>query len=480
MELKKLGNAKWEIPKGTDPRMRVPVQVYGRKELVEMMKRDRTFKQAINVSALPGILNASMVMPDGHEGYGFPIGGVAAFDSEEGVVSPGGVGYDINCGVRLITTNLTYKEVKPKMQDIMNALFKNIPSGVGSKGKVRLTDSELEDALVHGVNWAVEKGFGWKEDLERMEENGCIAGADPSKVSNKAMKRGRPQLGTLGSGNHFIEVQRVGKIMDAEVAKKFGITSENQVCVMVHTGSRGFGHQVCHDSLGMMLEAARKYGIELPDPQLACAPLKSKEAEKYLGGMRCAINYAFVNRHMIMHWTRESFEQVFGKSAQELSMNLVYDVCHNIAKFERHSVNGEDRNVCVHRKGATRAFAAGRKELPGIYREIGQPVIIPGSMGTSSFILVGEEKGMQETWGSTCHGAGRTMSRKQAIRTFPGKQVKEKLDEKGVVFRATGREIISEEAPGAYKDVDNVVQSVQDAGISRIVAQVMPIGVAKG
>ena len=474
--MKKVSDAIWEIEK--EGKMRVPAHIFATEKMLSTMGKDRTFGQLKNVASLPGIVGNACLMPDGHEGYGFPIGGVAAFDMEEGVISPGGVGYDINCGVRLITTPLKVAEVKEKMRPLVDLLFKNVPSGVGSKGKLRVTDRELEEAITHGINWAIEKGYGWQEDKERTEENGHMEGADPSAVTDKAKKRGLPQFGTVGAGNHFIEIQEVSKIMLPDVAKKFGL-EEGSVAVMLHCGSRGFGHQVCDDSLREMLAASRKYGIELPDQELCCAPIKSPEAEKYIKGMKCAVNYAFCNRHIMMHWVRETFDEIFGKSTSE-QMKLVYDVCHNIAKFEEHEIDGQRKTVCVHRKGATRAFAAGRKEVPALYRDIGQPVIIPGSMGTASFVLVGKPGAMQNSFGSSCHGAGRAMSRSQAIHTWRGNAIRDELAGRGITVRSTESELLAEEAPGAYKDVDEVVASVQAAGISDIVAKMLPMGVVKG
>jgi len=477
-QLNQVSDGKWEIGKEAKAGMNVPVRVYGTKELVERMRRDRTFDQATNVACLPGIVDSSFVMPDGHEGYGFPIGGVAAFNFENGVVSPGGVGYDINCGLRLILTNLSEADIKPKINELIDKLFRNIPSGVGSKGKIKLSIRELDDAVRGGAKWAIEKGYGWEEDAQRQEENGCINGADPSKVSEKAKSRGAPQFGTLGAGNHFLEVQKVEKVMDAHTAKAFGL-EEGKIVVMLHCGSRGFGHQVCDDYIRVMLNASKKYNIKLPDPELCCAPLNSQEAEDYFGAMYSAVNYAFCNRQVMMHWIRGTFEDVFKKSADSLGMKLVYDVCHNIAKIEEHEVGDKRTKLCVHRKGATRAFPAGRQEIPSIYRNSGQPVIIPGSMGTASYILVGEESG-KECFYSTCHGAGRVMSRHEAIRTYPGSDVKRNLEGRGIYLRATGWDIISEEAPGAYKDINEVVRGVELAGISKIVAKMTPLGVAKG
>jgi tRNA-splicing ligase RtcB (3'-phosphate/5'-hydroxy nucleic acid ligase) len=423
-------------------------------------------------------VGSALLMPDGHEGYGFPIGGVAAFDMDAGVISPGGVGYDINCGVRLISTSLTAEEVRAKMRPLVDLLFKNVPSGVGSKGKLRVTERELDDAVTRGIDWAIDSGYGTRQDKERTEENGRIDGADPSAVSEKAKKRGLPQFGTVGAGNHFIEIQEVDKIMLPSVAEKFCMKEGNAV-VMLHCGSRGFGHQVCDDSLREMLAASRKYGIALPDPELCCAPVSSPEAQKYIKAMRCAVNYAFCNRHIMMHWVRESFDEVFGKGTSE-QMPLVYDVCHNIAKFEEHVVDGQKRTVCVHRKGATRAFAAGRSEIPLIYRDMGQPVIIPGSMGTASYLLVGKQGAMDKSFGSSCHGAGRAMSRSQAIHTWKGNAIQTELADRGIMVKSTESELLAEEAPGAYKDVDEVVLSVQQAGITDIVARLRPMGVVKG
>ncbi|RLG19558.1 RNA-splicing ligase RtcB [Candidatus Micrarchaeota archaeon] len=476
-EPKKIGEAKWQIKKQGN--MRVPAVIYANDRLIEKVKTDRTLKQLTNVATMRGILNAAYVMPDAHEGYGFPIGGVAAFDLEQGVISPGGVGYDINCGVRLIRTDLKAEEIKPKMNELMNALFANVPSGVGSKGRLRLEKNELEEALVDGAGWVVKQGYGWSDDTEHMEEYGKMPGARPEFVSDKAMKRGKPQFGTLGAGNHFLEVQRVEKIIEEETAKAFGLY-EGQAVIMLHCGSRGFGHQVCSDYLRVMMDAVRKYKIDLPDRELACTPLNSKEAEQYIGAMACAINYAFCNRQVMTQWVRQTFEKVFGRSAEDLGMRLVYDVCHNIAKFEEHEVQGQRKKVCVHRKGATRAFGPGREEVPKAYREVGQPVLIPGSMGTASYVLVGTKEAELNSFGSACHGSGRVMSRSQAVRTYPGEQVKRKLDEKGIVLRGGGGKLVSEEAPGAYKDVDDVVGSVQAAGLSRAVARLTPMGVAKG
>ncbi len=456
--------------------MNVPARIFASEKLFSGIE-EGVFKQAANVARLPGIVGASLVMPDGHYGYGFPIGGVAAFDPECGIVSPGGVGYDINCGVRLLVTDLSEKDLRPRLRELVDRLFTNIPSGVGSKSSLRISSSELDAVSLEGARWAVDHGFGISEDLERMEEGGCIGGADPSAVSSRAKDRGRPQLGTLGAGNHFLEVQKVDRIDDLKVAERFGINSVGQITVMVHTGSRGFGHQIADEYIGVMLSAAKKYGIALPDAELACAPINSSEAQRYLSAMRCAVNYAFCSREVITHWVRESFKQVYKR---DCGMKLVYDVCHNIAKFEEHRVDGRNKVLCVHRKGATRAFPAGRPEVPAALRDVGQPVIIPGDMGTASYVLVGTEKALEDTWGSTCHGAGRVMSRNAAIKRFRGQQIQREMEARGQVVRATAPEVLAEEASGAYKDVDEVIRSVELAGISRSIARVVPLGVAKG
>lgn len=458
--------------------MNVPVRLVAQPHMLEHILSDRTLQQAKNVASLPGILEASYVMPDGHEGYGFPIGGVAAFNAQDGIVSPGGIGYDVNCGVRLIRTNYSEKDINPHLQRLTDTLFKNIPSGVGSKAQIKFTIDQLEDVVTQGLDWAVEKGYGLKKDREHCEENGRFIGADYSKVSDLAKKRGAPQVGTLGSGNHFLEVQKVEKVFDPEIAKAFGIF-EGQITVMIHSGSRGFGHQVCDDSLRVMLRAGEKYGITLADPELCCAPLSSSEAADYLAAMSCAVNYAFCNRQLMTHWVRESFQQVFKKDAQEQGLDLVYDVCHNVGKFEEHRVDGQKRKVFVHRKGATRAFWADHPQVPQAYRSVGQPVIIPGSMNTSSYLLCGLP-GAEKTFGSSCHGAGRRMSRHAAIRAFDSRKIEADMQAKGQVIRATQPRLLSEEAGGAYKNVDDVVGAVEKAGISKIVAKMVPLGVVKG
>ena len=459
--------------------MKVPLRIYASDALFEKMKSDRTLLQAANVATLPGILGAMMVMPDGHEGYGFPIGGVAGFDAENGVVSPGGVGYDINCGVRLLRTNLTEKDIKPKMKQLTKALFDNIPSGVGSKSKIRPNPQQMEEAVTTGMKWALEQGYAVEADLEHCEENGHFDGADFSKVSVMAKKRGTPQFGTLGSGNHFLEVQKVEKIFDPVKAKAFGITGEGQVTVMIHSGSRGLGHQVCDDYLRTMLPKAKDYGLELADRELCCAPISSSDAQDYLGAMRCAINFAFNNRQVMTSFARNTFQQVLGGKWEDYDMSLVYDVCHNIAKFEEHDVDGKRTKVCVHRKGATRALWPGNELIPKAYRSVGQPVIIPGSMNTASYLLCGGE-GSRLTFGSSCHGAGRVMSRSQAKRDFNSTDIIEQMQREGVDIQVAERNLLAEEYGKAYKDVNAVVQAVEDAGISTIVAKLVPMGVIKG
>jgi tRNA-splicing ligase RtcB len=443
------------------------------------MLSDRTIMQARNVASIPGIVSHSVVLPDGHEGYGFPVGGVAAMDAEEGMISPGGVGYDINCGVRLLRSNLTEQTVRSKLKDLVNDLFSSIPSGVGSKGAVRLTNSELDEVLVNGVNWAIDHGYGSSDDSDVCEENGKISGADPNKVSDKARKRGAPQLGSLGSGNHFLEIQKVAEIHDEEAANRMGI-KEGTITVLIHCGSRGFGHQVCSDYLRVAEQAMEKYNINLPDRELACVPNTSEEGESYRKAMFAALNYAWSNRQMITHWTRKSFERVFNQTESDLDMKLVYDVAHNIAKVEKHNVGGEERKLVVHRKGATRAFPSNRDEIPSKYRDLGQPVLVPGSMGTSSWILLGKSNSMDLSFGSTAHGAGRTMSRSKARRNYTEDYVKKSLNDKGVFIKALTRDGVVEETPEAYKDVDAVVNVSHNLGIASKVAKLVPIGVIKG
>lgn len=459
--------------------MKVPVTIYADEGLMTKMMTDRTIMQAINVSTLPGIQGHAVVLPDGHEGYGFPVGGVAAMDAEEGMISPGGVGYDINCGVRLLRMNLSEKEVRPKLKELVTDLFNSIPSGVGSEGAVKLSYSQLDEVLVKGVNWAIDNGYGTKDDADVCEENGQMKNADPNRVSNTARKRGAPQLGSLGSGNHFLEVQKVEKVYDEEAAQRMGI-KEGNVTVLIHCGSRGFGHQICSDYLRVSEQALQKYDIRLPDRELACVPNTSEEGESYRKAMFAALNFAWSNRQMITHWTRKSFERVFKQSESDLAMNLVYDVAHNIAKVEKHKIDGKEKPVVVHRKGATRAFPANREEIPLKYRDLGQPVLIPGSMGTGSWILLGKPNSMSLSFGSTAHGAGRMMSRSKARRQYTEEQVKKSLSDKGIFIKSLTRDGVVEETPEAYKDVDAVVNVSHELGIATKVAKLVPIGVIKG
>ena len=476
---KKIGNMTYKIEKDEALGMRVPVVIYADDQLLEKMMSDRTIKQAVNVSTIPGVLQNVVVLPDGHEGYGFPVGGVAAMDAEEGMISPGGVGYDINCGVRLLRTNLKEQDVRPKLKELVNDLFNSIPSGVGSKGAIRLSSSQLDEVLVKGVPWAIDNGYGTKEDAEVCEENGHMDKADPNKVSDRARKRGAPQLGSLGSGNHFLEIQKVAEIHDEEAAKRMGI-EQGQVTILTHCGSRGFGHQICSDYLRISEQALKKYNISLPDRELACVPNSSEEGESYRKAMFTALNFAWCNRQMITHWTRKSFERVLKQSEADLGMNLVYDVSHNIAKVEKHTIDGKQKSVVVHRKGATRAFPANREEVPKKYRDLGQPVFIPGSMGTGSWILLGQPNSMNLTFGSTAHGAGRTMSRTKARQNYTESQVKKFLSDKGIEVKALTRDGIVEETPQAYKDVDSIVNVSHELGIATKVAKLVPIGVIKG
>jgi tRNA-splicing ligase RtcB len=470
----------WEIPKEFKPSMRVPGRVFATKELITKMSQDRTLMQCSNVASLPGIQKYALTLPDGHEGYGFPIGGVAAFDSETGVISPGGVGYDINCGVRLLRTNLMWRDVESKLPQILEKLFQLIPSGLGSRGRLRLSKTEVTQIAREGVAWALAHDYGWKEDAEHCEANGCLAIADPSKISQRAIRRGQPQVGSLGSGNHFLEVQVVDEIFDSHAAKLVGLTEKDQVTVMIHTGSRGFGHQICSDYLRIMEHAARKYNIALPDRELACAPAMSPEAADYHAAMACAANYAWTNRQLITHWTRQAFAQVLKTSAENLDLAVVYDVAHNIAKREEHIIDGKRKTVYVHRKGATRAFPPDHAEIPSKYKKLGQPVIIPGSMGTASYLLAGTQKAMELTFGSTAHGAGRTLSRSAAKRQFWGKDVARNLKQRGILVRAASMRVLAEEADGAYKDIDVVARTSHDLGIATLVTRFVPRGVTKG
>lgn len=476
---RKIDDVRWELPKSFKSGMRVPGLIFASEKMIKQVGRGAV-EQLANVAMLPGIYKYSIAMPDIHEGYGFPIGGVAAFDANEGVISPGGVGFDINCGVRLIRTDLNVDEVRPKIKQLVDALFSNVPSGLGSRGKLRLSAYQLDEVITMGARWAVENGYGWERDLEHAEEGGMMEGADPSVISRRAKERGAPQLGTLGSGNHFLEVQVVDKIYDPEVARTMGITHEGQVTAMVHTGSRGFGHQVADDYLRLMLSNMRNLDFRLPDKQLICAYANTELAQKYFKAMKGAANYAWANRQMITHWVRESFEKVFRRSAEDMGMQLVYDVAHNIAKLEEHDIDGRRVKVFVHRKGATRSFPPGHPAVPADYRDVGQPVLIPGSQGTASYLMVGTHQAMRESFGTTAHGAGRVMSRAKAKRIYRGTQIVQMLAQKGIVVKPASFAVAAEEAPGAYKDVDEVVNVTHRAGIARLVVRLRPIGVVKG
>ena len=471
MELKKISKNIYEIPKQGN--MNVPARIFASEKLIESIKQDKTLQQAINVAQLPGVLNASFALSDAHQGYGFPIGGVAAFDMEKGIISPGGVGYDINCGVRLLKTNLTKKDILENQDKIADAMFRKIPSGIGRGSKFQLTKDELKKILEGGSKYMVKKGYGIESDYLHTEEEGCMKNANSRNVSERAMKRGIGQLGTLGSGNHFLEVQYVDEIFDEEKAKRFGL-KKNQITILIHCGSRGLGHQVASDYIKKMEE---KYGIKnLPDRELVNAPIKSQLGKDYISAMSAAMNFAFANRQLITHWVREELKYFFPKSKIE----VVYDVCHNIAKFEEYIIDGKKKIVCVHRKGATRSFGKGRKEIPLAYREIGQPVIIPGSMGTSSYVLIGTKKAEEISFGSTVHGAGRIKSRASALKILNSEEIGKKLESRGIKIRTGSMKSLSEEAPEVYKDVDEVVKVVDELGISKKVAKLKPLIVVKG
>ena len=478
--LEKVDDYRWLIPKSYKAGMRVPGLIFTSEEMLKHIMDEQALEQVVNVAFLPGIVGHSLAMPDIHWGYGFPIGGVAAMRMSDGVVSPGGVGFDINCGVRALRTNLTEDEVRPRIKEIVDALYKNVPSGLGSEGKIRLRGGEIDEVLAKGSRWAVEHGYGRREDLEVTEENGEMAGADPAVVSKRAKERGAPQLGTLGSGNHFLEVAVVDQIYDESIAGDMGINGKGQVMLLVHCGSRGLGHQIAGDYIGEMVAVMKKYGIDVPDRQLACAPLDSSEGRNYLAAMKCAANYAWANRQCIAHWVREAFCKVMDKSEAEAGLELIYDVAHNIAKIEEHEVDGKRVKLCIHRKGATRAFPAGHKEVPQKYAGIGQPVFIPGDMGRFSYFMVGTEQAMKESFGSTCHGAGRMKSRAAAKRDLRGEDVLRELRSRGITVRAGSYKGLAEESSEAYKDVSEVVGVAHNAGISRKVARTRPIGVIKG
>lgn len=473
MDLKKINEFTWQIEKQGN--MKVPAIIYSSDKLIENVKKDKTIEQIKNVACLPGIQKAAYAMPDAHQGYGFPIGGVAAFDVDEGIISPGGVGYDINCGVRLLRTDLDEKTFFEKREEIVDELFKKIPTGVGKKSELRFTQETFKEILEKGAEWAVKHGHGTEDDLVKTEEKGCMKGADASKVSDRAIKRGMPQLGTLGSGNHFLEIQKVDKIYDKKIAEKFGIDKEGQILVMIHCGSRGLGHQVASDYIKKMEET---YGIKnLPDRELINAPINSELGQDYFKAMCCAINFAFANRQIIQEGVRKAFKKVFGT---DKGMQQIYDVCHNLAKFEEHEIDGVKKKLCVHRKGATRSFGPENKDVNSVYRDFGQPVILPGSMGTASYVLVGTKKAEEISFGSTAHGAGRVGSRSEALRTLRGENIVKDLRDKGIYVKGSSMKGIAEEAPQMYKDIDEVVKVSDSLEIGKLVARVVPLGVIKG
>jgi len=486
--LDKIDDFRYRIPQSFESavikerglKMLVPGIIYSDETMMQAIRNDDSLFQVANVATLPGIVGQSLAMPDIHHGYGFAIGAVAAFDESHGVISPGGVGYDINCGVRLMRSNLPVRDILPRIEKLIDTMFNKVPSGVGSTGRVKLSNIQVDEVLSQGARWAVNNGYGWDEDLDVMEENGCLDSSEPGLVSKNAKSRGSNQLGTLGAGNHFLEVQQVDRIYDAEAAKAFGIEELGQTTIMIHTGSRGCGHQICTDYLDSMRRAVKKYSIALPDQQLMCAPIGTPEAQNYYLAMNSAANFAWANRQLIMHWVRESFEAVFKQPAHKLGLQLIYDIAHNMAKREQHEFEGKKRWVYVHRKGATRAFGPGHVDIPERYRHVGQPVIIPGDMGTASYLLVGTEKAMQETWGSSCHGAGRQMSRKASTRQHRADDVYRQLADGGIYLRAKSKRVVAEEAPGAYKSVDEVVEISHKAGIAKKVARLRPVGVVKG
>jgi tRNA-splicing ligase RtcB len=473
MELRKISEYEWQIPK--EGEMLVPATIYASEKLLQSVRRDLTLQQARNVACLPGIQRMSYVMPDAHQGYGFPIGGVAAFDAEEGIISPGGVGYDINCGVRLLRTDYTADDIAARRRELLTEIFKEVPAGVGKGGITKLSRAVLRDILIRGAEWAVEQGYGSDQDLQMTEESGRMKDADPSHVSDRAMERGIPQLGTLGAGNHFLEIQKVSRIFDREKAAVFGLEAEGQITVMIHCGSRGLGHQVASDYIEIM---ENKFGTKgLPDRELINAPVRSPLGRQYYGSMCSAVNYAFANRQMIAHWVRDVFARVLGSSG---GMRQVYDVCHNVAKLERHPVGGREREVCIHRKGATRSFGPGRREIPAAFRLHGQPVLIPGSMGTASYVLAGTAEAEDRSFSSTAHGAGRVMSRHEALRRFRGEQIRDELRERGIELQSTSWKGVAEEAALAYKDVDEVVKVSHKVGLGCLVARLVPVAVMKG
>ncbi len=490
MNVNKIGENIYEIPSKTlmtriqgnieKFQMRVPVRIYANNYILEKIKQDRTLDQISNVACLPGIQKYAIALSDAHQGYGFCIGGVAGTDAETGMISPGGVGYDINCGVRLLRTNLFLNDIRSLLPNLIESIFKNIPSGLGSKGKLNISYSDLDKVLNEGVNWALDNGYAIDEDVKNLEENGCLKNADANLVSQKAKQRAIKQLGSLGSGNHFLEIQKVDQIYDERIAKKLGIVKKNQITVMVHTGSRALGHQVCTDSLRNIEQAMKKYKIRVPDRELACVPANTPEAQNYLQQMACAANFGFTNRQLITHWLRESFQNAFNRDFDSFDMHLIYGVCHNILKIEEHEVNGKKMKLNVHRKGATRAFPPGHSVLPQNYKNIGQPVLIPGTMGSASYLCVGRPKAMELSFGSTAHGSGRIMSRSKATKKYWGTKIKEDLKKKGILVKSASMKVLAEESPGAYKDIDQVVQVSHDLGIVEKIVRFVPIGVVKG
>lgn len=478
-DLNKIRDWLWEIPQGYRSDMRVPARIYADEKSLEAALADASVEQLINTATLPGIVGYALAMPDIHQGYGFPIGGVAAIRYPDGVISPGGVGYDINCGVRLLASDLHHDDVRTHIGTLITTIYQTVPSGVGSSGGLRLSAKDMDEVLSKGAKWAVGRGYGTLEDLECLESEGAIAGADPGAVSSRARERGKDQLGTLGSGNHFLEIDRVVEVFDPEVAAAFGLF-EGQVVVQIHSGSRGLGHQVCDDYIKIMQRAIKEYQIELPDRQLVCAPLNSKEGRNYLGAMAAAANFAWANRQVMAHLTREAFDQVLASHFKNRELRTVYDVAHNIAKIEEHNIGGSTVRVCVHRKGATRAFGPGNEELPPVYRKWGQPVLVPGDMGTFSYVLVGTTEAMEASFGSTCHGAGRVLSRKAAKKQVQGAKLREQLEARGIEVRVGNLSGLAEEAPDAYKDIDRVVDTVHNAGLAKKVACLQPLAVMKG
>jgi tRNA-splicing ligase RtcB len=477
IKLKQVDKNRWLVPKINA--MRVPGLIFSSENLIEKILKDQSHVQVANVATLPGIVKHSLAMPDIHYGYGFPIGGVAAFNMDEGIISPGGVGYDINCGCRLMTTSLQAHEIRPEIKRLIAALFNNVPSGVGSKGIIHLSNKEEAQVAIKGAAWVIDRGYGKPEDLEKTEDRGCLKGADPSVLSERAINRGSDQLGTLGSGNHFLEVQVVDHIFDQKIAYNFNLF-EGQITIFIHSGSRGFGHQICDDFLKEMTKQTSLKDLQLPDRQLTCTGINSSLGQKYLTAMACAANYAWANRQILMHLTHETLITTLAISPEELNMRLLYDVCHNIAKIERHTVNGQEMLLCVHRKGATRSLPAGHPLLPAIYQKSGQPVLIPGDMGTYSYVLAGSQGAMDQSFGSCCHGAGRVFSRSQAIKMAKGRAINRELEDKGIAVLSRGKRTLKEEMPDAYNDVSQVVEVVHKTGLAKKVARLRPLGVIKG